>query len=164
MWMNSSGPEQISSFFLDITLPKRTIQSVFFNRYVFLRPRGNSSLLISSPKRENHIQHAAQKFLVNPAVVNAVFVHFPNSWDGPADQIHIPESDAVLNHYRTIDENTTTFDDTSLVAEAPALQQALQARFKMPWESLYEKLARPEDLPPLPTYQSQYWTTGYPMD
>lgn len=140
------------------------IHSLTFDRYVFLRPpETEPSLLISSPKREAHTQNAARKFVINPSVVNVLFVHYPSSWNDPARQLDVPAKMAVFNHYRTIDENVTSFTDPSLVAEASALQKALENRFKMPWGSLFDKLARPKNLPTLASTQSQLGSYGYSM-
>jgi len=126
-----------------------TVRSVNFRRYIFLRPQGTDSLLISSAMREAQTQ-SFSKFVVNPAAVNALFVHWPTSWDEGAVEVTVPPETAVIEHFRTINETTTTFNDPVLVAEAAALQQALESRFKMTWRDLWAKLAKPSNLPPAP--------------
>mmetsp|Transcript_53112 Transcript_53112/g.99554 ORF Transcript_53112/g.99554 Transcript_53112/m.99554 type:complete len:498 (-) Transcript_53112:48-1541(-) len=132
------------------------VHSLELERYRFLEPRGPHAVLISSDMREDvagvdWMNRSLPKFLMNPSVVNTLFIHYATSWDGQAGLLQVPADRAVINHYRCNDKRNkrpTNVTDTRLVAEVPTLLKALQERFKMPWPTLRMKLARPKDLAP----------------
>lgn len=148
------------------------IHSLRLQRYQFDERNGPSDVLISSDMREAS-PHAAPKFLMNPSVVNTLFVHWPTSWDGPSSFwdgcLRVPEDRAVIQHYRTSysKKNGTRLwlpnvTDSHLVAEVPALLNALQDRFKMPWAKFRMQLARPKDSPPAPL-NAQIYAHNYSL-
>jgi len=119
------------------------VHSLTFGRYNFVRAQGTDAIQISSSMREEHFGFAelgCPKYVLKPDLVNSVRIHNPTSWVAGSVGLVVPRQLAVVHHYRLTDSLATAVKDPALVTEAPAVIEAIEARFKSKWESLVTKL------------------------
>jgi len=117
------------------------VHSLSFSRYLYLRAPAGGALQISSSMRQETLAQKCPKYVVNPALVNALFIHWPTSWVAGSVGLSVPPILGVGNHYRLTDSSTAKATDWALAAEVPAVTEAIEARFQSTWESLSTKLA-----------------------
>ena len=120
------------------------VHSLSFGRAQFLRAQGTGAIQISSSMRREQ-SGLCPKYVVKPALVNALCIHAPVSWVAGSVGLIVPHQLGRINHYREEYETKSTkpaealVKDPALVTEAPAVMEAIQARFKSKWESLATK-------------------------
>lgn len=118
-------PQEVFGFLLD--------------RYTFRQPENLTLLKVSSEFREEGVATTSPKYVVRPAFVNALFVHWPTSWEKGMRMIRTQPDKLVLNHYRTLDAATTTVRDASLVSLERDLDSSLEQRYKKNWATFLQE-------------------------
>mmetsp|Transcript_28543 Transcript_28543/g.62292 ORF Transcript_28543/g.62292 Transcript_28543/m.62292 type:complete len:508 (+) Transcript_28543:56-1579(+) len=141
-WASQENLQQAGGLPIDHPHAHPVVHSISFGRYTFRRPEDASTeLQLASPWREEHLAHLCPKFVVKPALVNALFIHWPTSWVAGAVGLGLPEHVAVANHYRTDSTQSTSLRDSTLVAQCQSLSSAIQARFQSTWQDLSAELS-----------------------
>ncbi|CAJ1358254.1 unnamed protein product [Effrenium voratum] len=127
----------------EASLTHNEVHAVMLSRYQFAVSPA-SELDTTSTLRERKVARKLLKYVVNPDVVNSVFVHWPTSWAEGTFALKLKRGVASLNHYRLseeeVGEGNGMVRDEALVPEVPAIANALRARFGKPWEKLMLEL------------------------
>lgn len=137
------------------------VRSISFRSFRFARAPSDA-LEISSAWREpklprsyHHPEKLANgKFACNVHVVHSLWFHFATAYENATEDIMLPETLGVGNHYRVDwpsghkygdhfgrdDKKASTFDD-ALTSEVPALERAIQRRFGEAPQTLLKRLS-----------------------
>eukprot|EP00437_Effrenium_voratum_P018693 CAMPEP_0181442728 /NCGR_PEP_ID=MMETSP1110-20121109/24178_1 /TAXON_ID=174948 /ORGANISM="Symbiodinium sp., Strain CCMP421" /LENGTH=471 /DNA_ID=CAMNT_0023566663 /DNA_START=36 /DNA_END=1451 /DNA_ORIENTATION=+ len=142
------------------------VHAVMLSRYNFLISPA-PELEVTSTLRQREVAPLCPKYVLNPDAVNLAFVHWPTNWAEGTVSLVLPKDLASLNHYRFSEEKYLGEEmrDETLVPEAPAIANALRARFRKPWEELVLELTPtaaahvPDvDVPQKVDYSARAWT------
>lgn len=148
------------------------VRSVSFRSFRFARAPSDSLEISSAwreaklPRSHNHPEKLANgKFACNVHVVHSLWFHFATACENATEDIMLPETLGVGNHYRVDwqsghkygdhfghdDPKASTFDDL-LTSEVPLLEQAIQRRFGEKPQTLLKRLSA--EHPPVHLHQS----------
>eukprot|EP00435_Cladocopium_sp_Y103_P040703 s546_g11.t1 len=153
------------------------VKSVSFRSFRFARAPSDSLEISSSwrepelPRSHHHPEKLANgKYACNVHVVHGLWFHFPTSSEKGVEDIMLPETLGVGNHYRVDwqsghkygdhfgrdDPKATTFD-ASLTSEVPLLEEAIEQRFGEKPQMLLKRLSA--EHPPVHLQQSSGGTS-----
>jgi len=120
----------------------RAIHAVTFARTNFLHPKmPYQQLQIESTRRELRPAALCPKDIVRTDLVNALFVHWPTSFDNNSVHVGVPKEQLIVFHYRLTEVNQSrSLDDSTLAVQSSALDDALRARYGQRWSAFAPKM------------------------
>ena len=137
-------------------LQPNTVRSMEFNiyRFALVQP---GRVELSSVLREPRKQPTCPKFVVNPNLVDTVFVHWATSWKNGTQNLHLGTDTLVVHHYlqpanyalaKRIEANAT---DDSMQQYVPGLSTSLATRFHQETTSFLSRLSSVGEVPMKPS-------------
>lgn len=116
---------------------------ISFGRYNFKQPDNIGDTKLSSTLRQPFLAPLCPKYVARTDMVFTLFIHWPTSWRSSSLMLHMPSSEVVAHHYRTLgpDDAPWNTTDTSLSAFSDDVLARLRVRFGMEWPSLVRELS-----------------------